>query len=299
MNCLICGGNSSRYICGNCTKKISIENPLLITKSVWVGEGAFKIIRNFSISDPEKIKVYLKLLLCSKIPYLTNEDLSVLNEIIKIENSIGLDDEGYKYLSILFFRLHLHYKEYLRIYEVDDSYYLGLAKKFLSKAISINRSNKDLYEWGMKLAEFENNATALREEYLKNLVAILEAEKDYEKIVLLCEEYLRKYGKDKEILKILGKSLMSLGRFEEAQMTFLRAIELQNDDWESWYLRGISLEKLGKYGGAIQSLQTSIVFNPDFVDAYRELVKIFDNTGQHDKAQLVRRKYLERFGDFI
>lgn len=311
MNCVICGEDSAKPICANCTKKIIVENPLVATKTIWVGEGAFRAIKNFEIEDISKLKAYLKLLLYPEIPYITSQDISILNELLKIEKSLDLDDEVYHYLSILLFKMHITKDYYLSPFEIDENYYLNLSKKFIMKGLDINEENRDLYNWALKLGEFEGNKKMIKEYaykgfkkfgdriYLQKLLEILIDENNYEKVEELCTEYLKTHEKDYEIIKIMAKAQMNLGKFEDAQITFLKAIELKNDDWESWYLRGISLKNIGKYGGAIQSFQTTIALNPEYKESYKHLVEVLKEMGQDARAKEIEEKYKQKFGEAL
>lgn len=308
MKCILCGEESAKPICNNCTKKIRVENPLIATKSVWVGIGAYKAVRNFEIEDISKLKAYFKLLIYPEVPHITSEDLSLLNEVLKIEKSLEMDDEAYHYLSILLFKMHLHREHYLAPFEVEEDYYLSMAKNFIVKGLEINDENVNLYNWAIKVGEFEGNRKMIKEysykayekfggrNYLIKLLEILEDEKSHNEIVKLCDEYLEKSPNDFEIVKKKAKAFMNMEKYEDAQLTFLKAIEIKNDDWESWYLRGVCLRRIGKYGGAIQSFQTAIAINPQHKESYKNLIEVLEEIGQKEKAEEFRKRMNERFG---
>jgi tetratricopeptide (TPR) repeat protein len=69
-------------------------------------------------------------------------------------------------------------------------------------------------------------------------------------------------------------ALYDLGKYEEALNVLKRAVTLQNNFDEGYYWLGKCYEKLGKKNDAIESYQTALLYDKDFVEAKAALDKL-------------------------
>ena len=61
----------------------------------------------------------------------------------------------------------------------------------------------------------------------------------------------------------MGNALYDLGRYEEAIVSYDKALEIKPDLHEAWYNRGIALGNLGRLEEAIASYDKALEFKPD------------------------------------
>ncbi|MCB9621429.1 MAG: protein kinase [Sandaracinus sp.] len=87
-----------------------------------------------------------------------------------------------------------------------------------------------------------------------------------------------------------GYVAMRLGRFEEADRAFSRAIELDPADADSLRNRGILRHRLARRAEGYADLRASLRYDPDDVNALAELAQIYERTGLRTDA----RPLLER-----
>jgi tetratricopeptide (TPR) repeat protein len=59
-----------------------------------------------------------------------------------------------------------------------------------------------------------------------------------------------------------GPALAQLGKYDEALLTFDKAIEINLQFFEAWYNKGFSLDSLNRYDGAIKAYDKAIEINP-------------------------------------
>jgi tetratricopeptide (TPR) repeat protein len=68
-----------------------------------------------------------------------------------------------------------------------------------------------------------------------------------------------------------GIALYDLGKYKEASEVLKRAVTIQNNFDEGYYWLGRCYEKLGDKDDAIQSYQTALIYDKDFVEAREAL----------------------------
>jgi len=71
--------------------------------------------------------------------------------------------------------------------------------------------------------------------------------------------------------------LYDMGNYEEALKVLKRAVTVQNNFDEGYYWMGKCYEKLGKKEDAIESYQTALLYDKNFVEAREALDKLTIN----------------------
>ena len=88
------------------------------------------------------------------------------------------------------------------------------------------------------------------------------------------------------VLKInTAIDLAALGRNQEAEAHFRRAIALQPNDAQSYHYYGRWLSQQGRVAEAIQNEKSAVAVNPDFIDARYLLMNLYGQQGQWQALQ--------------
>ena len=95
-----------------------------------------------------------------------------------------------------------------------------------------------------------------------------------------------------------GAILQGLGKSEEAEKLFRKAIEIKPDYADAHYNLGIILKGLGKLQEAELSTRKAIKIKPDYVDAHYSLGIILKGLGKLQEAELSTRKAIEIKPDY-
>jgi tetratricopeptide (TPR) repeat protein len=86
------------------------------------------------------------------------------------------------------------------------------------------------------------------------------------------------------IFNYRGICLRHLGRYEEAIISYDRAIEFKPNKDETWYNRGIALHNLGKYEKAILSYDLAIELKPNNDEAWYNRGNLLYSLSKYEKA---------------
>jgi len=62
-------------------------------------------------------------------------------------------------------------------------------------------------------------------------------------------------------------------------------LEINPDDEDTWYNKGITLDNLEKYDEAIICYNEVIRLNPEYLDVWREKGDVLVKLGKYDKAR--------------
>jgi Uma2 family endonuclease/Flp pilus assembly protein TadD len=89
-----------------------------------------------------------------------------------------------------------------------------------------------------------------------------------------------------------------LKRFEEAIVSFDKALEIQPDFHEAWYNQGIALNNLGRLNEAITSYDKALKIKPDKHEAWYCRGTVLEELGHHNDALASYDKALEIKLDF-
>lgn len=89
---------------------------------------------------------------------------------------------------------------------------------------------------------------------------------------------------DHEILYNRGLELAKLGLLEEAIASYDETLKIQPDFYEAWYNRGDTLFNLGRFEEAIASWNKALEIQPNLHQAWINLGVALDELGRHEEA---------------
>lgn len=91
---------------------------------------------------------------------------------------------------------------------------------------------------------------------------------------------------------VYAKGLLAGGGDQAKAENLLRtSIRLKGDQWESHYELGVLLEKQRKFPEASAELERSIAINPNQADVHYHLSRVYDRSGNPEKAAEERRTH--------
>jgi tetratricopeptide (TPR) repeat protein len=96
----------------------------------------------------------------------------------------------------------------------------------------------------------------------------------------------------------LGNILRELGRLEDAETSFKKAIAIKPDLAEAHYNLGITLKELGKLGDAETSFKKAIAIKPDLAEAHCNLGISLQKLGRLEDAQTSYKKAIANKPDY-
>ena len=97
---------------------------------------------------------------------------------------------------------------------------------------------------------------------------------------------------DHRIFSNYGVILKDLGKLQEAEFLYRKAIEIKPDFAETYYNLGIILSDLGKLQEAEFLYRKAIEIKPDYIKAYSNLGSILSDLGKLEEAQFLYRKVI-------
>ncbi|WP_413678885.1 tetratricopeptide repeat protein [Prochlorococcus sp. MIT 0916] len=112
------------------------------------------------------------------------------------------------------------------------------------------------------------------------------------------QDFINQGFSDYRVFCNYGNILRDLGKLKEAELTQLKAIEINPDFAITHYNLGLILNDLGKSKEAELSTRKAIEINPDFADTHFHLGSILRNLGKLKEAELSTRKAIELNPDF-
>ncbi len=104
--------------------------------------------------------------------------------------------------------------------------------------------------------------------------------------------------KDYRVFSNYGVILKDLGKLQDAELSYRKAIELNPDFADAHSNLGNILRDLGKLNEAELSLRKAIELNPDFAEAHSNLGNILRDLGKLNEAELSLHKAIELNPDF-
>lgn len=127
---------------------------------------------------------------------------------------------------------------------------------------------------------------------LNDAIVLIE-EKNFVEAKLILVKLLETDGNNSEIWRNLGLCNINLDLLERAFLDFKRAAELNDEDATAWYYLGLMSEKLGNYEFCEQCYLKVIKLRPDYLDAYKNLVVMYMQTGQSAKIEKYEKDIYE------
>ncbi|MEH2204681.1 MAG: tetratricopeptide repeat protein [Nostoc sp.] len=168
---------------------------------------------------------------------------------------------------------------------------------FLLRSFSINyfiHRAPDFFDWRSGVFELPTTPEVVDEEssrlldeadyeaYLK-----LSHEKKIEKLLEIKDVLAEKFqteSRKPSLLCELGKLLVTANENELAIASYDEALEIQPDDREAWYNRGIALGNLGCYEPAISSYDEAVKIKPNYDYAWYNRGIMLVNLGRYEEA---------------
>ncbi len=240
----------------------------------------FLIKTSFAIGDFENEDLI-------NAPILFTKDLGKLNAMAK--RALMGEEENYMLLAKIAVRFHDALSFYLENFEIEENYYLKLAKKFAEKVegddgkrllIDIYRKMGDL-DGAIEIAEELSSKS--REDKLLYARLLVESDK-WGRAIEIYERMLEENPTDVELWKHLAYALYRAERYEDAERAYLKVLQMNKDDAEAWYYRGLCLKNMDKWGGALQSFETAVRKDPKMKDAYEKILEILTERGMYARA---------------
>jgi tetratricopeptide (TPR) repeat protein len=116
--------------------------------------------------------------------------------------------------------------------------------------------------------------------------------------VKLYQYFINQGFNDHRIFSNYGTILKDLGKLQEAELSYRKAIKLKPNYANAHSNLGNILRDLGKLQEAEKSIRTAIELNPDFAMAHINLGTILTDLGNLKDAELATRKAIELNPDF-
>ncbi len=240
----------------------------------------FLLKRSFALGDFENENI-------SDAKILFTKDIEKLNKMAK--RAIMGEEEDFILLARIALRFHEEMSFYLQNFEIDNNYYLNLAKEFTGR-IEGEGGKKLLIEIYKKMGDMdaaleiaEELSEKSRDDMLLYIKLLIDSGK-WGHAIELCEKMLEENPTDVELWKTLAYALFKAERYEDAERTYLKVLQMNRDDAESWFYRGLCLKNVGRWGGALQSFETAVRKNPKMKDAYENILEILEKRGMYARA---------------
>ena len=110
----------------------------------------------------------------------------------------------------------------------------------------------------------------------------------YEKTIALTDGAVQKnLWLRSTTLARLGSAYRQLGRFDQAQQSFQRALELNPNDGQAWLALGIVRAQAGDNAGAVEAYSRAVKLQPSDV-GYLLLARTLEQSGQASQAEAAR-----------
>jgi protein O-mannosyl-transferase len=106
---------------------------------------------------------------------------------------------------------------------------------------------------------------------------------------------LKVYDSNGTIYNNLGVIHYQLGNYEKAISNIKNAHDLDAVTGNSYFNLGASYTILEDYESAADSFEKSIATNPNYVNSYNQLMKLYFKIGQYDKAMAVNLRAVKQF----
>jgi tetratricopeptide (TPR) repeat protein len=273
VNCVICGRESTKPVCEECTHKIMEEYPFLLRKS-FIG-----VKEIFDLKDSIKRGI------------ITDENLNALNDMAK--RGLRGEEVDFELLTEAALLFHKRYSFYLENFEIDGNYYLSLADIF-SQNVEGEGGKFLRYE---VLRESGNLRGALK--LIDSLAKSRDKEYLLEKASLLLEmgekdEAQRIYIKvleDEHSWEHFACTLYDLAEYESSAEAYMHVIELNPKRWEAYYNLARCLLKMGKHRDAVEYLEKDIEINKYHIEAYALLYRLYGELEMNDKRRELENKF--------
>ncbi len=278
MKCILCGKDSLRPVCRDCTNNIKEQHPFLIRRSLLFGDFQ---------EDLEK---------SLERGMLFDKNLKELNEMAKKV----LEGKGGNYALLARAALHMHknYSFYLRNFEISEDYYLSLAERFASEVAG----DEGKYLKFEIMKERGNLKGALKilesieqkdRRYLLEKAKLLVEMGDIEVAEGIYQELLK--DEDPEVWRTLADALFKRGSYEGALKVYAHIAEISKEDYMAYYRMALCHQFLGNWNMAMEMLQRALEANKYHVDSYLLLLSLYQRRNMEDERKKLLTK-MRRLG---
>ncbi|MDJ0899053.1 MAG: tetratricopeptide repeat-containing serine protease family protein [Xenococcus sp. MO_188.B8] len=148
------------------------------------------------------------------------------------------------------------------------------------------------FKWGIPINLYLDNIPEEKPEAIPTLSAedfynqgndLLASEK-YQEAIISYDKAIEINPDDYQAWTNRGVALGNLGRYQEEIASYDKAIEINPDDAYAWFGRGVALDDLGKYEAAITSYNKAIEINPDDYEAWNNRGISLEKLGRYEAA---------------
>lgn len=81
-----------------------------------------------------------------------------------------------------------------------------------------------------------------------------------------------------------AKFKFEIDQIHESNELYIKAIEVDSEDWNTYYNFGISLKRQNRISQAIKNLEIAKKLNPDYIKIYNNLGRVYTFNGEYEKA---------------
>ena len=154
-------------------------------------------------------------------------------------------------------------------------------------ALSKNRTLEAL-----SLFKIATEANPKIEQFWISYANVLVKEKKYEEAEKSFKKVIELNPDNARAHNIRGTLVQILGKLDEAEESYRKAIELKPDYAEAFFNLGNEQNRLARLDEAEASLKKAIELKPDYADAYNNLSLTLDRLGRSEEAVAILRKVI-------
>ena len=135
--------------------------------------------------------------------------------------------------------------------------------------------------------------------YRLELIDLLIDDKRYDEAFFLIHEFNSKNDKCASIYNSMTRIYYRQKDYQNALSSITRCIELDSNNPESYYFKGLILNDMQEYEKAKSPIYNAIKNSPDTAKYYAQMAKSYKGTGQYDDALLYIKEAIELNPDEI
>ena len=125
------------------------------------------------------------------------------------------------------------------------------------------------------------------------IIDLLIDEKEYEKALEIIENFTERYQNCANIYNSLARIYYRLQDLNKAINSINKYIELDKNNAEAFYFRGLILNDLGHYEDARNSIYNAIKLNPNNAKYYSQMARSYQNLKEYKNALLYSKEAIE------
>jgi tetratricopeptide (TPR) repeat protein len=101
-------------------------------------------------------------------------------------------------------------------------------------------------------------------------------------------------GRDVDALLLLGKAYGMKGKLSASVEMFSKALQVDGNNVDGLFNLGLTYGFMNQPGKSIEFFQKAIQLKPGFTEAYIELAKAYDRTGDKKNAALIKDRVADK-----